>query len=302
MKVVITGAGGMVGSDLTLRLSSRHKVLGVGRRPAPHLRVPFFELDLSQAKKVRDLWQAEKPEVVLHAAAMTEVDLCETERQAALTDNLDITRNVTDASNDVGAWILFFSTDFVFDGKKKGPYEESDPPNPVSVYGETKLLGERYVSLKGKQFVILRASWVFGVHGDNFPQKILRQAEAGKTIRVVSDEFGNPTYTWDLAGAVEEVLGLIQKGFFRQGNQTYHVTNEGTVSRFDFARAILKGRNCPDGLLLPVLRSEVRYPAARPQNSALSTEKIKTNLGIRLRPWEKALEDYLGKIPEGLRR
>lgn len=302
MKIVVTGAGGMLGTDLTQRLSARHTVLGVGRRPAPHLQVPFYEIDLSQEGAVRELCRAERPQVILHAAAMTEVDRCETERNAALRDNLDVTKIVTDACNDVGAWEIFFSTDFVFDGMKAGPYEENDPPHPLSVYGETKLLAERYVSMKGKRFLILRASWVFGVHGDNFPQKILRQAEAGKSFRVVSDEVGNPTYTWDLAGAVEEVVDMIKKDELKEGNQIYHLTNEGTVSRYAFARAILKKRNYPEELLLPITRSEVRYPAARPKNSALSTDKIKARLGIGLRSWEAALGDYLAKIPEGLRQ
>lgn len=297
MKILITGAGGMLGTDLTLRLGSRHEVIASGRRLAPHLRVPFHEVDLAEKRAVYHLLQSQKPEVVLHAAAMTEVDLCESERRQALTDNFDATRNVAEACNRIGALLIFFSTDFVFDGNQEGPYLETDAPHPLSVYGETKLLGERYVCLQSRRFLILRTSWLFGAHGDNFPKKILRQAEAGKAMRVVQDESGNPTYTVDLAEAVEIVLERLIHGKVKGENEIFHAANEGTVSRVDFARAILRKRNFPEDLIFPVEKSKVHSPAARPRNSALSTEKLKSRLGVRLRSWEEALGAYLQEEP-----
>ena len=283
----------MLGSDLALQLSARHEVVGAGRRPAPHLSVPFHIMNLGQSKVVMDFIKREKPDVILHAAAKTEVDECETERRAALAENFESTRFVTDAGNQINAAIIYFSTDFVFDGTSREPYKETDRPRPLSVYGETKLLAERYLMLRGRRFLILRTSWLFGKYGDNFPKKILRKAEEGKVARVVEDEFGNPTFTADLAGAVAELLNLLPKADEKKMNQIYHVTNEGTVSRFGFARAILKKKNLAADLVIPMPRASAHYAAARPQNSALATEKIKSEFGIRLRSWEEALDAFL---------
>ena len=293
MKILITGAGGMLGTDLARRLASKHSLAGIGWQAAPHLEIPFRVGDLSQVKTARELILAEKPEIILHAAAMTDVDRCETHRREALQGNLEVTRNVTEAANQGGSLLVFFSTDFVFDGTKAGPYQEEDIPRPISVYGETKLLAERYVLLRSRRFLILRTSWTFGKQGDNFPRKVLRQAEEGRTLQVVSDQSGNPTYTGDLAEAVDKIIeGVIQQRA-GQGNQIYHVANEGIVSRYEYARLILKKRNYPLDLIVPVESEKAHTrPARRPQNSALSTEKVKNRFGIQLRPWEEALEAY----------
>lgn len=293
MKILITGAGGMLGTDLVLRLSASHQVIGTGRRPAPHLHIPFHMIHLENLKTTKDLVEAGKPEVILHTAAMTEVDLCETDRSAALRDNFEATRYIAEAANRVGALLIYFGTDFVFDGKQSTPYREEDIPHPVSVYGETKFLAERFLGLRSKRFMILRSSWLFGKHGDNFPKKILKQTEEGRSLYVVNDQFGNPTFTWDLAGAVEEIIQILTQGDTGKENQIYHLTNKGTVSRYEFARAILKKRNLPLDHLTPISSKELHSPAARPPNSSLSTEKIKKHLGIQLRSWEEALEAFL---------
>jgi dTDP-4-dehydrorhamnose reductase len=302
MKILVTGAGGMLGSDLVQRLAPKHQVVGVGRKPAPHPAVPFQQVNLTEALRVNDCLDEIKPEVILHAAAMTEVDTCETNRHLALLDNFETTRNICNAANRLDSMVVYFGTDFIFDGKKSSPYVEEDLPRPLSVYGETKLLGERYVRLRAKRYLILRTSWLFGKQGNSFPKKILRQAEAGNPIRVVTDEFGNPTYTWDLAGAVSEILEALAAGDEGKRNQIYHVANEGAVSRYELARAILKKRNLPLKLLVPVSQKEAHFPAARPQNSALSTEKLKDCFGIKLRPWEEALDAYLVEDLAGIQR
>ena len=284
----------MHGTDLAAHLASKHSLVGIGRNPAPHLEIPFQRGDLTELRLVHELISDQKPEVILHAAAMTDVDRCETNRREALTGNLEVTRNVTEAANRAGALLIFFSTDFVFDGSKSDPYGEEDVPRPVNVYGETKFLAERYVLLRARRFLILRTSWLFGRQGNNFPRKVLRQAEEGKTLQVVSDQFGNPTYTGDLAEAVGQIVGFASRQASGHENQIYHVANEGVVSRYEFARSILKKRNYPPNLILPVESKEApRRPALRPRNSALWTEKLKTHFGIELRPWEAALESYL---------
>lgn len=296
MKILITGAGGMLGTDLAFRLAPNHFLVGIGREPAPHLEIPFRVGDLAEGRIAQQLIASEKPEIVLHAAAMTDVDRCETNRREALQGNLEVTRNVTEAANQVGALLIFFSTDFVFDGAKSGSYQEEDIPHPINVYGETKLLAERYLILRGRRFLILRTSWTFGKQGDNFPRKILKQVEAGETLQVVSDQFGNPTYTGDLAEAVGKIIEVISRSSSGHENQTYHIANEGVVSRYEFARTILKKRNYPLNVVVPIESGGVRTrPALRPRNSSLSTEKIKNHFGVELRHWEEALEAYLGK-------
>lgn len=293
MKVLITGAGGMLGSDLAFRLALRHEVVGAGRNPAPHLEIPFEVVNLEKAELIQALFEKVRPEVVLHAAAITDVDGCETNRRQALLGNFETTRHLTEAGNRREVLIIFFSTDFVFDGRKSGPYEEEDEARPLSFYGETKLLAERYLSLRAKRFLIIRTSWLFGKHGENFPQKILSQAEEGKSIRVVSDQTGSPTYTADLAEGMDALLAvLLTKGRALE-NQIYHLANEGAVSRYEFAKAVLKIKNYPPHLLVPISSEEIVRPAARPKNSVLSTEKAKRMLGIQLRPWEEALKSFL---------
>ena len=293
MKILITGAGGMLGTDLVQQLSRKHQLVGTGRRPAVHLAIPYQLNNIAFYQKAFSVVESVKPDIILHAASMTEVDQCETDRRSALADNFEATRNITEAGNKVGALVIYFSTDFVFDGSKPLPYTEQDAPNPVSVYGETKLLAERFLLIKGKKFLILRTSWLFGKHGDNFPKKILKQAEAGKPIRVVADQFGNPTYTGDLADAVEKIIEGVSSGTAATKlNQIYHVANEGVISRYEFARAILKHGNFSQDLLSPVSSDEINQIAQRPRNSALSTDKIGKHFGVRLRPWEAALDAY----------
>ena len=293
MKILITGAGGMLGSDLASCLSAKYEVVGIGRHPAVHLQIPVQVGDLSQIDVASKLIRSNRPEIILHAAAMTDVDRCETERTEALRQNFMVTRIVTELANSLKALIVYFSTDYVFDGTKKDPYVETDAPHPLSVYGETKFLGERYVQLRGRQFLILRTSWTFGKHGNNFPKKILNQTAEKKPMQVVSDQFGSPTYTADLAKAVVQILEKWPRVEKKATNQIYHVANGGRVSRFEFARTILKKKNYPVDLVTPITSEQGIRPARRPQNSVLSTEKIKEQFGIRLRSWEEGLNAYL---------
>ena len=288
----------MLGSDLASRLAAKHEVLGVGRSPAPHLQIPYQVEDLSRRKETTKFIDSIRPQVILHSAAMTDVDRCESERSQALRGNLEITRNVTDAANGIHALLVFFSTDYVFDGTKQEPYLETDDPHPIDTYGESKLLAERYLLMRGRRFLILRSSWTFGRHGNNFPKKVLKQAEAGQRLQVVSDQFGGPTYTSDLAEAVGEILESLARCGTPSENQIYHIANQGRVSRYEFAREVLKRRNYPLDLVVPTSSDQSARPAKRPQNSVLSTEKLKAQFGVQLRSWEQALEAYLQEEAE----
>ena len=294
MKILITGAGGMLGTDLVARLSSTDELVGVGRKAAPRMPIPFKAVDLTKPGVAEEMVQSVRPEIILHAAAMTDVDGCETNRVEALRGNFQVTRSVADAANRVGALIIFFSTDFVFDGKKEGPYVETDVPHPLSVYGESKLLAERYLMLRSKRFLILRTSWLFGSAGNNFPRKILKQAASGKPFSVISDQFGNPTFTGDLSDAVVKILRILSEKPEQGLNEIYHVANEGVVSRFEFSRTILKKKGVRAELVTPISSEAAPpRPAARPRNSALSTAKLKERYGITLRHWEEGLETFL---------
>lgn len=295
MKILITGAGGMLGTDLAGRLSAKHQVKGVGIRPVTHLTIPYQIANLANRQLVEKLIEVEKPEIILHAAAMTDVDGCEGNRREALAANLEATRFIAESARRIGSLVIFFSTDFVFDGEKEGPYREKDPPHPISVYGESKHLAERYLLIRGRRFMILRTSWLFGKQGNNFPKKILKQAEAGKPLRVVSDQFGSPTYTGDLAEAVERIIDILPERGKAGENQIFHVANQGVVSRYEFAKTILKKRNFPLELLTPVSSDALSAPARRPKNSALTTDKLESYFGIKLRRWEAALEAYLNE-------
>jgi len=294
MKILITGAGGMLGTDLVARLDSTDQLVGVGRKAAPRLGIPFKAADLVKSGVAEETVRSVRPEIILHAAAMTDVDGCETNRVEALRGNFQVARCVADAANRVEALVIFFSTDFVFDGKKEGPYLETDVPHPISVYGESKLLAERYLMLRSKRFLILRTSWLFGNAGNNFPRKILKQAASGKPFSVISDQFGNPTFTGDLAEAVVKILRVLSEKPGQGLNEIYHVANEGVVSRFEFARTILRKKKGPADLVTPISSEAAPpRPAARPRNSALSTAKLKERYGITLRHWEEALGAFL---------
>lgn len=295
MKIFITGAGGMLGSDLVLRLAPKFEVWGAGGKPAPHLNIPFEIGDLAQfgfGKKIVSTFQ---PDVILHAAAMTDVDRCESERKEALRNNFEMTQHMVNLANQFKALLIFFSTDYVFDGMEKEAYKETDLPHPINIYGETKLLAERYVVVRAKRFLILRTAWTFGKNGNNFPKKILEQARAGKTIKVLSDQYGSPTFTGHLAEGVVQILDRLPKAGKASENQIYHVTNQGRVSRFEFAKAVIRKWGFSENLIESTTGEGFVRPAKRPQNSVFSTEKLRMNFGIQMPRWEEGLDAYFNE-------
>ncbi len=292
MKILITGAGGMLGSDLASRLAPMHDVLGAGRKPAPHLKISFETGDLSQFEFAHKLTRSFRPEIILHSAAMTDVDGCEADRKAALRGNFEMTQHMVNLANQFKAFLIFFSTDYVFDGVETVPYKETDIPHPINIYGESKLLAERYVVVRGNRFLILRAAWTFGKNGNNFPKKILQQAPTGKPIKVLSDQWGSPTFTGHLADGVVQILERLPKAGEKCKNQIYHIAGQGKVSRFDFAKSILKKWGYPESLVESTTGDGFVRPAKRPQNSVFSTEKLKTQFGIQMPGWEDGLEAY----------
>lgn len=282
MKILVTGAGGQLGFDVCRRL----KALGVDHRG-----VDVAELDITDEQAVRRYVREYAPDAVIHNAAYTAVDRAETERDACLRVNAYGTGYLAAAAAETGAKFLYISTDYVFDGEKRGPYVPDDAPRPVSVYGQTKELGERLVRAATDRHFIVRISWVFGAHGNNFVKTMLRLAETRDSLRVVCDQVGSPTYTADLAVLLCDMIATEQYG-------TYHATNEGACSWYEFACEIFRiaGKRVA---VQPVTTAEyvktAPQQARRPKNSVMDKRKLSENGFALLPDWKDALKRYLAQ-------
>jgi len=300
MKVLITGAGGMLGTDLGNVLRPEFEIVGLERRPVTHLTVPYDICDLTQARKTRDAVLSHKPEVIIHAAAMTDVDYCEEHHDEALANNVAATENVVDAANEIDAPVIFYSTDYVFDGEKKGEYAETDIPNPLSFYGKTKRMGEEHILRVSKRALIFRITWLFGIWGRCFPKAILRQAAEVTKMNVVDDQIGRPTWSWDVAQAMKQLLLNKKDVLLKPGAEIFHLGNAGTVHWADYARFILKEAGLGAVKIKDIPSAHLKRPAPRPANSILSLEKSEKVLGLKLRPWKEATAEFLPKLKNEL--
>ena len=278
MKVLVTGAKGQLGIELQRALA--------GQSVMP-LDLP--ELDITDPASIGEAVRGFAPEVVVHAAAMTDVDGCERNPEAAFRVNRDGTRNVALACREVGASIVYISTDFVFDGTKGSPYFEDDAPSPQGVYAASKLAGERHIQDTLENHYIVRTAWLYGPAPRNFVQTILRLADERPELYGVTDEVGSPTWARDLAGALAHLVEHPTYGM-------YHLTGEGACSRYDFTRKILDLGGKAGARLVPLTTAEYhsRYPSPtkRPANGALANRAARA-LGVTMRPWEIALEEYV---------
>ena len=277
MKVLVTGAAGMLGHALMSQTQPHQEVVGATRKDA----------DLCDAQAVNGLLKAHHPAVVVHAAAYTDVDGCETDPQRAWQNNAQATLHVAQACKDVEAIMVFISTDYVFDGSKVKPYVEEDVTNPINVYGQTKLRGEQYVQQTLDRYLIIRTSWVYGPYGKNFVDTIRRAATERSELRVVNDQRGSPTYTMHLAATIGRLVARGQRGLF-------HVTGSGECTWFEFSRAIMELSAPGRVRVLPVPSSEFPRPARRPANSVLDTSRLAHAGFDQLPTWQDALAEYLG--------
>lgn len=257
MRIVVTGAGGQLGVELVeAGRAQGHDVVGVTRE----------QLDVVDANAVSDTFRTLRPDVVVHAAAWTAVDACEGDPERAFLVNARGTRHVVDAAREVGARVVYVSTDYVFDGTKVGPYEVDDEPNPRSVYGASKLAGEESCS---DDDVVVRISWVCGFHGANMVKTIMRLAATHDELRFVSDQVGSPTFADDAAIAIMRLATLGRGGVF-------HVTNTGVTSWFGFAGDVLESMGLDRGRVKPITTAELQppRPAERPHNSVLANRSL----------------------------
>lgn len=279
--MLVTGGSGQLGRDLA-------RALGPGAIALPH-----SELDVTDAAAVAAAVGDLAPGAIVNAAAWTDVDGCEGDRERARAVNGDGAANVARAAGD--ALVVQISTDYVFDGRAGRAYVEDDPPNPLSVYGRTKLEGEEAVRSLAARWAVVRSAWLYGAGGKNFVTSILRAAAGARDrLRVVDDQVGSPTATVDLAGVL---VTLIEKGC----TGTYHAVNAGGCSRFEFARAILEEAGEDPGRLSPVPTSAMPRPAARPAYAPLEGRAWRAAGLPPLRPWREALAGALPAILTALR-
>lgn len=274
MKVLVTGFKGQLGFDVVRSLKENNiEVIGVDRD----------EFDLTNEEATTSFIQNVHPNVIVHCAAYTAVDKAEEEKDLCFNINVMGTRYVASAAKEVGAKVIYISTDYVFDGKGEEPFKTTDIPNPNNYYGLTKYLGEKEVAALLSDYVILRISWAFGVNGHNFIRTMLNLSETRNELSVVSDQFGSPTYTYDLSFVIYDMIKNDVKG-------TYHVTNEGFTSWYEFACEIFKQAN-KNVQVHPILSKDYKTLASRPFNS-----RMEKNYPIKLRPWQEALKHYLKEI------
>ncbi|MEM7816611.1 MAG: dTDP-4-dehydrorhamnose reductase [Candidatus Aenigmatarchaeota archaeon] len=277
-KVLITGVKGMLGNSLREKLELDYEVFGIDKD----------NCDITDKNLIKKFFQNLSIDVVIHCAAYTDVDKAEEEARKVFLVNRDGTKNILEVI-EKDTLFIYISTDYVFNGTKKAPYNEEDKPSPLNTYGKSKLEGEKLVSFREK-YLIIRTSWLFGPKGDNFVDSILNLAKKRVCLKVVNDQIGSPTYTLDLAEAIKKFLNLYFEEKLVCG--IYHITNNGSCSWFEFASYILKIAGL-DTKLMPISSLELKKRAKRPKNSVLSNEKFYRLTGGYLRNWQEAVRDYL---------
>jgi len=298
-RVLIAGAAGQLGRELQRSFADFGEIVAVDRE----------SVDLAVPEQVRALVQQVKPSVILNAAAYTAVDRAESERELAMAINAEAPRVLAEEARQKGALLVHYSTDYVFDGTRQGPWTEDDPAYPLSVYGESKLAGEKAVQQVGGPSLIFRTSWVYGPHGKNFLLTMLRLASERESLSVVDDQIGAPTSSIALADATRTIVeGISERRFGTPASWAglYHMTCSGSTSWYEFAEAIfaragtlLDGRQ-PE--VRPIASSEYPTPAKRPRNSVLSNERLQAKLGVRLPSWEEGLDEVLEVLRSGQRQ
>ena len=279
MRILVTGLGGQLGYDVCKVLDERH---------IENKGVDLADFDITDAKATHEYILSYRPDAVIHCSAWTAVDKAEDELDTVRAVNVEGTRNIATACKEIGAKMLYLSTDYVFPGTGDQFYEPDDPTGPLSAYGATKLEGELAVKELLDHYFIVRISWVFGKNGNNFVKTMLRLAETKSELNVVCDQIGSPTYTADLALLLCDMIMTEKYG-------TYHATNEGICSWADFAEEIfrLAGKQVK---VNHIPTSEYPTRAVRPLNSRMSKDKLEQEGFARLPDWKDALKRYLMEL------
>lgn len=276
MKIIITGAKGQLGNALQETLKNHQIYL-----------MDLPENDLSRFRDTMDYVAEIKPEMIIHCAAKTQVDDCESKPEAAYFANVMATKNIVNACQSVDAGLVYVSTDYVFNGKNDKPYREYDSCCPQSVYGTTKWQGEEIVKTHLNRFYIVRTAWLFGDVGHNIVRTVLKLADERKLLKFVDDQTGCPTYASDLAQAIGQLIKTNAFGI-------YHITNQGNCTWFEFVKKILEIAGKKDVTVEPISSAELNRPAPRPQYSVLAKDGIDL-LGISMPEYTDALQRFIKK-------
>lgn len=276
MRILVTGVKGQLGHDVVNELTKRgHTPIGVD----------VEEMDITDAAAVEQEMKKEPLDAVIHCAAYTAVDPAEDNREVCMRVNAEGTRNIARVCRELDIKMVYISTDYVFDGEGERPWEPDDARNPLNVYGESKYQGELAVEEYLDKYFIVRIAWVFGINGKNFIKTMLRLAKDHKEINVVNDQTGSPTYTYDLAVLLADMVETEKYG-------RYHATNEGLCTWYEFAKEIFAQAGV-DVKVNPVSSEEFPAKARRPHNSRMDKSRLTQN-GFKLLPsWQDALKRYL---------
>lgn len=291
MKILLLGGRGQIGTELLPELQQLGEVIAPSRE----------QLDLCDAAALHEKIHNVRPDVVVNAAAHTGVDRAETERALAWRINAQAVGEMAACAVEVGAVMVHYSTDYVFDGRTSSPYTEADPVAPLNWYGETKLEGERRVRDSGVRHLIFRTSWIYAQHGQNFLRTMLRLAAERDTLRVVNDQTGAPTWARQVARATGAALAqCLQAPTADDWSGLYHLSAGGATTWYEFTRAILRARNGGElpstPTVIPIATSDYPTAARRPACSLLDNGKLRRRFGIQLDDWETALRQCMALL------
>jgi dTDP-4-dehydrorhamnose reductase len=281
MKILVTGYTGQLGFDIVQHgLQLGLNMVGIGSK----------DLEITNPLEVVDYVKKMSPDAIIHCAAYTAVDKAEDDRNACWNVNVEGTKYLAQAAKDIDAKFMYISTDYVFNGKGESPFKETDKPNPIGIYGLTKYEGEQVLQQLLDNWFIIRISWVFGINGSNFVKTMLRLAESRNELNVVGDQIGSPTYTFDLARLLIDMIQSDKYGI-------YHASNEGFCSWAEFAREIFRQVNV-DVKVNSISTEEYPTRAVRPKNSRMSKQKLVDNGFAPLPVWQDAVKRYLKEISQ----
>lgn len=295
LRILVTGRDGQVGWELARSLAALGEVTATGRA----------ELDLCSDNSIREVVRAVQPNLIVNAAAYTAVDRAESETELARRINAGAVAVLAAEAKRANAAVIHYSTEYVFDGSKLEPYMETDAPNPLSVYGETKLAGERTLAESGVPSMVLRTSWVYGTRGKNFLRTILKLAAEKPELRIVDDQIGAPTWSRDIAQATSAIVKQWMAADPRERAEIYHLTASGATTWYGFAAELLRlceslpNVNAKRTHLVPISTAEYPTPATRPKNSRLDCGKLAREFHCRLPDWRDSAAAVMAEIAAG---
>jgi len=292
VKILLTGKNGQLGWELARALAPLGELAAYDRAI----------LDLAKPDQIAAAVSSVKPDIIVNAAAYTAVDRAESEPDAAFAVNAAAPGLLAEGAKRAGALLIHYSTDYVFDGTKEMPYVEEDLPNPLNVYGRSKLAGEQAIRDVGGEYLILRTSWIYAARGRNFLLTIRRLLKEKDELRVVSDQIGAPTSAGALANATAQLLRRRNSMALDNARSIYHITAAGHTSWHEFAVEIARLERAPREIrLVPIASSEYPLPARRPKSSRLSNEKLFRHFGLKLPSWQACLKACHAELREGKR-